>query len=259
AADAAAPAQPAAATPAQPAAPAQPATTPAQPAAAATPATPAAAAPAATTPAAPATAAPAVEAAPAAAAPATATPATPAATATGTVKIDAVEYENGKKLYAAGSGDANGTVRLYIDDKVVGDAKVDKGRWLYEGEIVLQPGKHLVRADEIDVDGKVLARSEVPFDYADAAVPAPTDASGSGTAQAGSGTTGEADAAQPKTLIIRKGDNLWMIAKRLYGHGIRYSTIYQANTDQIRDPDLIYPGQVFVIPKGDASWQPVGQ
>ena len=50
--------------------------------------------------------------------------------------------------------------------------------------------------------------------------------------------------------IIRRGDNLWTIARRVYGEGLKYTTIYQANTGQIRDPDRIYPGQVFDLPKG---------
>ncbi|MGE0846966.1 MAG: LysM peptidoglycan-binding domain-containing protein [Flavobacteriaceae bacterium] len=49
-------------------------------------------------------------------------------------------------------------------------------------------------------------------------------------------------------LEIARGDNLWTIARRIYGRGIRYSVIYDANRGQIRDPDLIYPGQVFTIP-----------
>lgn len=49
--------------------------------------------------------------------------------------------------------------------------------------------------------------------------------------------------------IIRRGDNLWTIARRVYGQGIRYTTIYEANSGQIRDPDDIYPGQVFELPK----------
>ncbi|MET3926119.1 LysM peptidoglycan-binding domain-containing protein [Devosia sp. 2618] len=49
--------------------------------------------------------------------------------------------------------------------------------------------------------------------------------------------------------IIRRGDNLWSIARRVYGEGIKYTTIYEANTGQIRDPDRIYPGQVFDLPK----------
>jgi len=55
--------------------------------------------------------------------------------------------------------------------------------------------------------------------------------------------------------IIRHGDNLWTIARRVYGSGLSYTTIYQANADQIRDPHWIYPGQVFDLPKtaGTAS------
>ncbi|MBO9588342.1 LysM peptidoglycan-binding domain-containing protein [Devosia sp.] len=49
--------------------------------------------------------------------------------------------------------------------------------------------------------------------------------------------------------IIRRGDNLWTIARRVYGEGIKYTTIYDANTGQIRDPDRIYPGQVFSLPQ----------
>jgi nucleoid-associated protein YgaU len=60
----------------------------------------------------------------------------------------------------------------------------------------------------------------------------------------------------PDTITIRRGDNLWVIARRLYGAGIRYTTIYQANRDQIRDPHWIYPGQVFVIPPPDPAWGP---
>ncbi len=49
--------------------------------------------------------------------------------------------------------------------------------------------------------------------------------------------------------IIRRGDNLWTIARRVYGEGLKYTTIYEANTGQIRDPDRIYPGQVFDLPE----------
>lgn len=50
-------------------------------------------------------------------------------------------------------------------------------------------------------------------------------------------------------VIIRGGDTLWQISRRLYGHGVRYTTIYLANQDQIRNPDLIYPGQIFAVPE----------
>lgn len=50
------------------------------------------------------------------------------------------------------------------------------------------------------------------------------------------------------SVIIRRGDNLWRISRRILGRGIRYSTIYQANRDQIKNPSLIFPGQIFKVP-----------
>ena len=82
-----------------------------------------------------------------------------------------------------------------------------------------------------------------------------------GTAASGSAaTSGEAVAEEPETVeqaplqasktsvIIRRGDTLWQISRRIYGKGVRYTTIYLANEDQITDPDRIIPGQVFGVP-----------
>ena len=55
------------------------------------------------------------------------------------------------------------------------------------------------------------------------------------------------------TAAVRGGDNLWNISRSTYGQGIQYSRIYDANRDQIRDPDLIFPGQIFVLPKAPAG------
>ena len=69
---------------------------------------------------------------------------------------------------------------------------------------------------------------------------------------AADGAEGEATAAPLQrvdgAVIIRRGDSLWRISRRVYGHGIRYSTIYLANQDQIQNPDRIWPGQVFTVP-----------
>lgn len=50
------------------------------------------------------------------------------------------------------------------------------------------------------------------------------------------------------SVIIRRGDTLWRISRRVYGRGIRYTTIYTANRDQIENPHRIWPGQVFDVP-----------
>lgn len=91
---------------------------------------------------------------------------------------------------------------------------------------------------------------------APAAGSAPESGSGSAPQTAVAPQAPEADQAanpvvrQLGTVTVKRGDSLWRISRRVYGRGIRYSTIYDANSDQIRDPDRIYPGQVFVMPGG---------
>ena len=51
------------------------------------------------------------------------------------------------------------------------------------------------------------------------------------------------------SVIIRRGDSLWRISRRVYGRGVRYSTIYLANKDKVRNPNRIWPGQVMMIPE----------
>jgi nucleoid-associated protein YgaU len=58
--------------------------------------------------------------------------------------------------------------------------------------------------------------------------------------------------AKDQTFVVQPGNSLWRIARRSYGEGLRYTVIYEANKDHIRDPDLIYPGQVFVIPQDNS-------
>lgn len=55
-------------------------------------------------------------------------------------------------------------------------------------------------------------------------------------------------APQTKTYTVKKGDTLWGIAKKYYGNGAKYPTIYNANKGKIKNPNLIYVGQVFTIP-----------
>ena len=49
-------------------------------------------------------------------------------------------------------------------------------------------------------------------------------------------------------VVIQPGNNLWRISRIIYGKGHEYTVIYQANRDAIRNPDLIYPGQIFTTP-----------
>lgn len=53
------------------------------------------------------------------------------------------------------------------------------------------------------------------------------------------------------TALVARGDSLWRISRRVYGRGVRYTVIYEANAEQIRNPNLIFPGQVFVLPAAE--------
>jgi nucleoid-associated protein YgaU len=64
--------------------------------------------------------------------------------------------------------------------------------------------------------------------------------------QSGSSSTAPAD--QPKTYTVQAGDNLTRIARQVYGDGNKWKTIYEANKDKIKNPDLIHPGEVLTLP-----------
>lgn len=209
------------------------------------------------------------------------------------VVVEAVEIE-GNTIFVAGQAAAGHSVRVYIDDMVLGDARVsDGGRFLVEARRELPVGDYLVRADLLTADGSVVARAAVPFarepgEAIAAVAPQQQPASQQPTAQqpAQQQPTMQAPAATPESaetvtapqveaqdsaaaaepeatapalqrvdgsVIIRRGDNLWRISRRVYGQGVRYSTIYLANQDQIRNPDRIWPGQVFTVPRETAE------
>ena len=63
--------------------------------------------------------------------------------------------------------------------------------------------------------------------------------------------------AAPTQIVIQPGNNLWKLSRQIYGKGKMYTVIYEANKGQIRKPELIYPGQVFLTP--DAAATSTGQ
>lgn len=67
--------------------------------------------------------------------------------------------------------------------------------------------------------------------------------------QIGNNRAPTASATNYEMYTVVKGDCLWNIAKKFYGNGAQYTRIYNANKDIIKNPSLIYPGQVFKIPK----------
>ena len=162
------------------------------------------------------------------------------------VTVSAVEADTAGTLYVAGTAATGQTVRVYLDDKPLGEAKPSAGgTWLVEVHREVAPGSYSVRADQVSgADGTVVARAEVPFQREIDV--ASLKASGDTGAASGADVSGQLP--QVQTVIIKKGDNLWRIARDTWGRGITWSTLYQANKDQIRNPHWIYPGQVFLMP-----------
>jgi nucleoid-associated protein YgaU len=191
------------------------------------------------------------------------------------VAVEAVEIE-GRKVFLAGVADPGRSVRGYVNDKLLGEARTSAdGRFLIEAERDIAVGDHTIRLDLIEPDGvKVAARAAVPFErdpggtFAAVATTAPTTVDNGASASVGSEPVTGTDVAAgseklaPKlknvhsAVIIRQGDTLWRISHRVYGHGMRYPTIYFANARQISDPDRIWPGQVFKVPEKTTEGEP---
>lgn len=147
----------------------------------------------------------------------------------GSVRIEAVDYDDTGRFFVSGQVPPSAAVRLYLDNGLVAEGQADAaGLFQLSPERTVAPGLYTLRIDQISPAGSVIARAETPFRRAE-----PVDAR----------------RAFPR-VVVQPGNSLWRIAQGTYGQGIRYAIIYNANRDQIRDPDLIYPGQVFVLPGG---------
>lgn len=133
------------------------------------------------------------------------------------------------------------------------DAHAAKAR---EALALLQP----IAAGDVDALGAVLPKlvaliRDLLNEPTPAATAAPA-AEAAAPAQSAAAATSEPKTIQQAPLaqsdssvIIRRGDTLWQISRRVYGQGVRYTTIYLANENQINNPDMIEPGQIFTVPR----------
>lgn len=183
-------------------------------------------------------------------------PADDANSAGQSISIEAVEIE-GEMLFVAGVAEPSGSVlRLYIDNGEVASGRSgETGRFLFDKKVPIDAGSHVARVDLLDgSNGDVLTRAEVAFSKQAGGLIVNAQGTLGDINQRGVSASAKPATVETKKVIIRRGDNLWTIARRVYGAGMRYSTIYDTNNDQIRDPNLIYPGQVFELPKGQDGW-----
>ena len=188
--------------------------------------------------------------------------------AAGAVVVETVEIEPSGKFHVSGRAGSGAAVRLYLNDSFIAPVTAGTdGRFAITINEGVAPGSYRVRLDEVESNsGAVRARAEVPFNVPDAVVTGsvPTQATASkrpdlAAAQqprlAAAGATVLPDGSPspvvvPKiaTTTVSRGDSLWRISRFTYGAGTRYAVIYKANREQIRNPNLIHPGQIFVLP-----------
>ncbi|WP_232237138.1 LysM peptidoglycan-binding domain-containing protein [Thiosulfatihalobacter marinus] len=172
-------------------------------------------------------------------------PAAPADTAPevmSSVAIDAISYSSSGEVRIAGRGRSNGFVRVYLDNRAITSSRIsDAGLWAADLPDI-DTGVYALRVDEVDAAGKVTSRVETPFKRE--ARQQVAEAQQSQTAQAP-----EQAARAVRVVTVQPGFTLWAIARDRYGEGLMYVRVYEANRDKIRDPDLIYPGQVFTVPE----------
>jgi nucleoid-associated protein YgaU len=184
------------------------------------------------------------------------TVAAPSSPAGSRVAIQSVEADAVGGLVAKGSAEPNAAVRLYLNDAGVADAKTQAdGRWSLTIKGGMTPGGYLMRADEVSPGSStVIASVNTPFDYP--AAPASASPAAPTAAAASAGQTSAASPADPiiesvQTKRVATGHTLWELSRNYYGDPTRYPVIYEANKWEIHNPNLIYPGQVVVVPKSE--------
>ena len=178
---------------------------------------------------------------------------------TNDVALDAIDYGATGDILFAGRASANAPVRLYVDNIYLGETKADDlGKWNYSGGTSIKPGTFTLRLDQMDAKGDVASRIEVPFKREDAAKAAAVVAAANPPAKVetpvaevkveSAPATVKVEVAKQTTLTIQPGDNLWVISRNLYGYGRQYTVLYEANKALIKNPRLIYPGQIITTP-----------
>jgi nucleoid-associated protein YgaU len=260
------------------------------------------------------------------------------------LNLGTVDYDDAGQIIFSGKGKPGASVRLYVDNRAVGDSPVGTdGKWSFSGNEAIAPGSHSLRVDQLQGDGSVSKRIELPFvraapqDVASLNEPASAGSAAGELAKPGDEEISIAQPVQPKSqsetsnsgtelasadeppasepaaveenqtsettvmdksaettspaaeppaepvtnvtddpsmasadtptvsadapaaptaaslprkgkIVIQPGNSLWRISRVIYGRGVEYTVIYEANKDHIRDPNLIYPGQIFATP-----------
>lgn len=149
------------------------------------------------------------------------------------LRLDAITYDVAGAVTLAGRAPGQGDVRATLDNREVTTGVVGPGgEWSLDLPDV-DPGTYTLRLEQLAADGSVTGRIETPFLRED------PDRIRDNPMLVDPGAT---------VITVQRGFTLWGIAEANFGDGIRYVQIFEENRDLIRDPDLIFPGQIFALP-----------
>ena len=151
------------------------------------------------------------------------------------IALDSISYDEDGQVMLFGRSNPMAYLRIYLDNAPVLLVRPDDdGNWKTLLSNV-DPGVYTLRIDQVNAAGKVISRLETPFKK-ESPQKLLTHIQDTKTE------------ARINVVTVQPGYTLWAIARKRYGRGILYVRVFEANRDKIRDPDLIYPGQVFDLP-----------
>ena len=143
------------------------------------------------------------------------------------LSLDAAEYSGPDELVLSGNAEPGARLNIYAGGQLLGSVTADEsGKWALRSAFRQPTGSVELRLDQLAADGTVAHRVAAPFHL----------------------PTGMA-LHEGDTYVVERGNSLWRIARHVYGQGTRYTAIYAANQNTIRDPHRIYPGQELKLPQ----------
>jgi len=147
----------------------------------------------------------------------------------------AIGYDATGDVQLSGRAIGEGYVRAYVNNQALETAPVGpSGEWEIDLPNI-DAGTYTLRIDEVDSTGEVTSRVETPFKR-----------------EAPEVVQAAQEETQSQKIVLKTvqpGATLWAIAEERYGDGVQFVKVFEANRDRIRDPNLIFPGQVFTVPE----------
>ena len=143
------------------------------------------------------------------------------------LSFDSLSYSEDGMLKLSGKARPGSKIEAYVDGNLVGETITENdGFWNMVLNKPVNPGDYVIRFHQLE-NGSIISSIEAPIRQSDLS---------------------EVDIGN-RTYVVQPGNSLWRISRRYYGKGILYTIIFANNNDQIENPHLIYPGQIFNIPE----------